>query len=131
MAPVMKVKVNVAALIGKIKTARADALLQHAEDVATYQTALPEYQDAMVEAMKSALADLLAGGDLPEASRSYSRGKYRNVVTFEVEVPESIEEPSEPRDIDTKQFDSDIALLSMASDETIAISVGDRWSRYL
>lgn len=126
MATAQRVKVRVADLIARIEAKKVEARADYEKAVKKYEFDSESWgkrvQDALSDAHVAAQR-----GKLPEVSERYVRGSYRTALS----VPVKGDKPSKPSRPALQQYDSDIALLKMSTDDIIAVSTEDRWSRYL
>jgi hypothetical protein len=122
----MKIKVNVAALITKIEARKLEMEQEYADELKEFERSSPKVKKALADAIsKVAVA---AKTTVPDVWSDYHNGEYITVVAIPFD---SDDLPSRPPKPNLEQHERDIALLKLASDETITISTDDRFARYL
>lgn len=109
-----RVTVRIADLLQRVRRARTAAVTEHEKAVAAYPDAVKKWQAQAKSKLTKALKAVEQGN--PPAGR------------YGVEVGSK---PSKPDRPNTSRFDKDIALLEMASGETLSISTESNWGRYL
>lgn len=121
-----RIKVSRDALLERVRAARAEYVEAHARALDEYNAANAGYADSVVEALEKALSQARNGKGLPPSDTRYLRGAYRSVLS----VP-GPRKPEKPSGLNLARFDKDIALLEMAADDTLMVSVDGDFGRYL
>lgn len=114
-----RIKVDIARLIIAIEDKRAAAVAEYEAADAAYEPAYKDYCKAVAAELRE-IAKQATLGKLPK--RSYGGG---------VDLDADDDKPTPPSKPNLVGFDKDIALLQMAAESTISLSVDDRYARYL
>jgi len=126
MATNMRVKVRVADLLKRVHAAKARAVKEHEKALADYEARVEAWPRVVALALDAAFQ-----GDQQKLGTTevYARNAY--IQHLLVPLPVRAKKPGSKPRLDTARFDKDAALLEMCSDEVLAISTDDRFSRYL
>ena len=117
-----RIKVEVAKLIERIESKRAEALAAYDQKKAEAEAEKNAWDDAVSQALKDVLYDDEVRSTL--ATGTDSKGTY---VKLRIATPQ----PKKPS-LSTEQFDRDIALLRMSADAVVVLSYdSDLGRRYL
>lgn len=123
----MKIKVRVSDLITRIQKAKDEAVAEYEKASSTYVDRVAKAAAQVNEGLAS--IDFFPIDPIASLSHQYVGGRYAWVT--EVKMPRNWQKPVKPSKPDLKDFDRDIALLRMAADETLSISLDDHYARYL
>lgn len=124
----MRIKVRVADLITKIEESRDAAIAEYEKAKEKFEGKTSD-QDVKVDLAIRALATREEPFDAKDVWQDYAGGRYVWVV--QIKLPRGFEKADTPSKVDTSGYNRDISLLKMAAVEELAISVTDRYARYL
>lgn len=149
MATSQRIKVRVTDLVARINARKAEAKAEYEAEQVEYANAVAErarvqaerkrQEKAWLKSVAAEVADFakrLRAGDVePKFDSRYWGHEYVDVVYVPItddrdDLPDIPSEPREPY-FDPSQYDKDISLLSMSTDDIITVSTNDRWARYL
>ena len=123
---VQRIKVQVSELRDKVAAAKEAAVATHEADMKAYEAAMAALRKEVIATLSAEVKRIKAGGDVVTVDR------YSDVPS--VELPRLTKDDL-PRRVsqkpDVANFDRDIALLDMSTEEVISISVDSAWARYL
>lgn len=112
MARSMKIKVRTADLLARVEAARAAAVKDHEKAVAKHEAAAAAWASKVEDALYAAVIRAQEG-KLPDTN-------YQGHLS----VPIKGSRPCKPS-LSTARFDRDIAILKMASEDTLSIGTDD------
>lgn len=114
----ISVRVQVAELLKKVEAARARAVKEHAAALKKFEKEQVVWQDRVVAALETALTNA-------------RKGKLPKVNYNGVQISVAGEPPDKSGRPDLKEYDRDINILKMASDDTIIITTDNHFVKYL
>jgi hypothetical protein len=121
------VRVPVAFMAAKVEEAKsayiAEAVAKNLAARAAFAADLKEYKTSGVAALKAAMV-LVRKGETVTSKRHYDG---------EVVLGRAPQKPAllAADDVETRFYDRDLAILAATSQETISVSTGSDWARYL
>lgn len=133
-----RIKVKVSDLISAVEAKREAARKEHAKSVADFEKAndgLAERKQAWaVQALAKALAAAETGKE-PWTGSEYryapgGRSNYTTVIYVPVD-DRIIVNVKDPGEFTSDDYDRDLTLLRMSSDDTIVVGQNNDWLRYL